>query len=44
MKKQPELLDYTRPETVIEHGDYVAFICDSFDGEIQNYNQEDFVW
>lgn len=35
---------YEKPETVVCRKDDVAMICDSYDGDNQYYDREEFQW
>ena len=44
MKTLNEKSGYVRPVTAVCRQDDIALICDSFDGDNENYNQEEFQW
>ena len=44
MKTLIEKPGYAHPDTAVCRRDDIALICDSFDGDNENYNQEDFQW
>jgi len=44
MRQDTGFAIYIRPELAESIFEEIALVCDSFDGDNENYNREDFVW